>query len=158
MTVHRALNVIFPKRFTWLTKPLNLLKITVALYIFVFSLGLIQVFRYMTYRTVIGSDNTTVLTPAACVLFSNLQIIYNFFGLFHRTSSFMIIVIANFVIVQRLFKSKKATNKNSESYLSRKEYAFAFSLIFNNFILFVLVTPFLCIQFVQLNSVLTPMP
>ncbi len=75
------------------------------------------------------------------LLSNELQIFYNFISLFQRTFSF-IIVVANVIKVRRLFKSKQVMNKISENYLFRKEYAFVLSLTANNFILFVLVTPF----------------
>lgn len=127
------------------------------------------------------TSNTTskpvILVASSCVFSNALQAAYNLIAIVQRTVSFAMIVTANVFIIRKLFNSKRNlsrakksgnavaaqqnennnnSNSKSTAYLSRKEYAFAFSLMANNVIYFVLIMPFFVVQFVQLYSNLAP--
>ena len=136
-------------------RALFLMKITTLIYIVVIGNSTINGFRNPTFRNV-TVNNSTVQMPSMCIFSSTLQSAYNLICVTHLTITFFIVVTANLVIIRKVFKSKKALNKKSVHSLSKKDYSFAFSLMANNIIYFILVAPFMCVQIVQMYSSLAP--
>ena len=158
MTVDRAINIVYPRRFRWMTKPRNLGMIVAAIYLIVAAFSSLNFFR-STVQNVTPSlmaGNATSRGPTICTLSNTLQSVYSMFNIIHRSSTFIIVFIANFVLIRRVFNSKKALHKKSKNYLSRKEFSFAFSLMSNNILNFILLLPSLIALILQFYAASAP--
>lgn len=169
MTIHRAVSIVYPRRFKWLTNPLNLAFITLFIYFVVSLYSLFQITRYFTYKTVV-SGNMTTLVPASCRL-SQWGIFFQNFSLFFlRSIGFLIILIANCVILKKLLESKKnfhrappssstavtGSSHHQQSTMSKREFWFAVSLMSGNFVQIALVMPFFCVLVIQIAFTVNP--
>lgn len=156
ISIDRAINVLYPRRYIWLTKPLNLFKITFVLSLSVGLYCILPASRSLKY-TQYSVGNETLLKPTSCFVSDYKLKIYNISYVLVRMISFISILISNVVIIRRLFTSKqnlkapKNSTSSSVATYSSKELAFAFNLLASNIILFLIVSPFIGSMFFQLS-------
>lgn len=133
VTLDRAVNVVYPRRFLWLTKTRNLSIITGLIYLilFVYSASS-QSFRSIAYTTQ-TRNNVTVVLPTTCNYYSTPLIVNNILFCVIRTVGFVVCFLANLIIVKKLIDSKKSLH-GSASRMSRKQFYFASALMASNFI------------------------
>lgn len=138
ISVDRAIHVLYPRRFCWLYNRWNLFKITCLIYLVSALFSITQLFRYVN--------------PArqTCDLPLRVEFFFDLANLIYRLASFTILFVTSFLIVQKLFESKR--NASASNKLSSKEYAFAFSLMTMNFILYICLTPFVVVQVIQIDA------
>lgn len=153
MTIDRTISIVYPRRFNWLSKIGNLVKLSLLVMLFASLAASLQLFRYYTYKTLVV-NNATVIVPAACVLSTTLLRAYNISNFFIRSSGFVIITISNFLIIRKLVHSKRMVNARagqSNAGMSRKEVSLAVSLLLGNFLHTLLVAPFIVLLCIQLT-------
>lgn len=158
ITLDRTIHVMYPKRFPWLSRPINHLKITIAIYILSGLFSCLQLFRYHTFVTPLNDTSTR---PTACILSESLLTVYSFSFFILRNLGFMIIFVANLFIVRKLFNSKRtimirSQNDASPNTMSSREYAFVISLMSSNFIQLIMVLPFSIVLIIQLSYSMQP--
>lgn len=140
MTIDRMVNILYPRRFPWLSKTRNLFKMTIGVYIVVFIYGFAtQSLRSMTY-TYVTVNNTTQVATATCNYLSNtVAASVNVSVCLVRVGGFVIIQIANTFIVRRLVVSKRVLRSSNltpgnNQRISSKEFYFCMSLMAYNLI------------------------
>lgn len=143
MTIDRTLNILYPRRFIWLSKNKNLLMLSVTVYIvclvYTFSTQSLRYMRF-TYQTV---NNQTRLVSASCLYLSTpVGAAVNVSYCVMRILGFVVIQIANTFIVNKLLVSKKIVRRSSNNpitlttsqRMSSKEFYFCISLMSMNLI------------------------
>lgn len=165
ISIDRAISVLFPRRFTWLTKPANLSIVTISIYATFAIYACLQIARFFTFKTISVIDMNGNVTykslVASCILSDRLIIAYNLSYFVLRILDVCGKMICNCLIISKLRDvRKKVTIDSSESStnsgMSRKEVAFAISLTSANFVQLVLVLPFLSTLIVQLTYAFDP--
>lgn len=118
----------------------------------------LQAFRRFTYGAV-TRNGTITYVPVACGL-SGASSIANSVSFFCvRSFGIIITMIANVFIIKKLVESKKNSNqRGSSAGMSSKEFSFAFSLIWANFLLLFCSIPFVVILLIQLTYAFNPSP
>ena len=118
MTVDRAVNILYPRRFAWLTKPINLLKISISILTASFACGAFNLVGFIFYTSTIASENgSSTLRIPSCVLTSDVVLVQNVITILHRTATYALTLGANVVIVRKVFRSKRTLNKKSPNYV-----------------------------------------
>lgn len=134
ITIDRTVNVLYPRRFTFLTKLKNLTLISVILWVVLMLVNLFQWWRYIAVSAT-GSRS--------CAISTTLSAAQGFVSLIARVVPGVSSFVMNILMMRSLFKSKSQmrSREGREGALSKKEYSFAVSLISMNFILIVLTLP-----------------
>lgn len=150
MTVDRALSIVFPKRFVWLSKPRNLAILTTLIYFVIAGYAIIfQPFRHYIYVV----NSTMEIKATSCVVTDIVLYVNNISFLIIRSTGYMIILCANIIILRKLIKSKKNLYPRciaGDRSLTAKEFAFAVSLLTSNFVTIILISPFLIMLVIQI--------
>lgn len=160
MTVDRALNVLYPRRFLWLSRPRNLAKLTGLIFL-VFSIYSVSLnmFRTITFVPVL-QNGTRVMVPSSCTFQRAGQLGNNFSFIIIRISGLSLTFILNLAIIKRLLESKQNIRKHrpsgSNNGMSHKELVFIVSLLSSNFIQLILWTPFLVLNTIQVAFTFNP--
>lgn len=152
MTIDRALHIMYPRRFVWLSRPLNQALITCFIYTtFAVYSASIESFRYLSYFNLSRTNGTSVIV-ASCTFSSRLLAAHNLILLFLRCICMAGIFLANGLMLVAVYKSRqRVINQAAPSCsISTREYAFATSVMLANTIKLVLVTPCLVMLGIQL--------
>ena len=154
ITLDRTLNILYYKRFKFLTKINNLVLLTVLMEIIVaVGINSIQFGRYHTYKVSVDQQNMTQYQVTSCAISNDLQIVGSFGSIFGRLIPSIANMIMNGLIIHALVRSKRNVSNNHR--ISVKEYSFAFSLIAQNFIFFLLTLPQIILNILQIYSTFT---
>jgi hypothetical protein len=155
ITLDLTLNTLYFRKFGFLKRIKTLAAITIALEIIVMFSNSVHMARFIK-RTPNGvDDNGTVTFQTSCVLTNSLLILFDFEAVTAR----IVPSLANFsmsvIIIRALIRSRR--NVNRQRSISSKDLYFAYSLIAQNAIFFVLTLPHLLFSSMQLvNAFLLP--
>lgn len=150
MTVTRAISIIYPRRFPWLNKTSNLLKITTVIMLLTALYALLQLFRHYNYQETVYNSSTLILTPVSCTLSTTLIYLFDYSFFLVRQAGLLICLMADTFIIRKLIISKRTT-QNTGSHISNKEVSFALSILWSNIFHVAIVIPFLVIVGIQLT-------
>lgn len=156
MSIDRALNVVYPKRFSWLVKSkLNLLMITSVIVVISALYASIHFFRYLEIDTT-TSQAVNQTTLSVCVLPGSLLSFFSFSFFLIRLICYLANLASNIQILRKLIHSKMHLAHETHHKLSQKEFAFACSIFSANAVQFFFMLPYLVVLLIQLVYSLTP--
>lgn len=152
MTVDRAIQVLYPRKFPFLLKKSNLTIITILLCLSSAIFVSAHFTRYFVYSTTTIVNSTKIIrSVTACTSQPVFASWIGFHSIVMRLSTVIVMLILNMMIVYALIKSKKNLHGGKRDPNSRstrntpslsREYIFAFSLISMNMIYFVFMMPY----------------
>lgn len=154
MTVDRALSILYPRRFNWLSSPRNLAKITISIVVAFGVYGVsLNVYRRVGYNFS-QVNGTWTRIPSTCSFRRVELLANNFTYVIIRLSGLILTFLLNMAIIKRLIDSKnnirKYCSSTTNQSMSHKELVFIVSLLSTNFIQVITWTPFLALNIVQL--------
>jgi hypothetical protein len=107
----------------------------VAIVVIIVSTSLINLSFFMRTNEIVVNNQTIV--QQQCIVERSIGLVINVSGFLMRAIlPFIFMLIANLTLIYKLFWQKSQLNK-----LSKKEYNFAFTIVFNNFAYLVLNLP-----------------
>lgn len=163
MAIDRAINVIYPRRFSWFFARMSHLAVTSALiYLFVgvFATAF-EPLRYLTFQN-ITKNNLTLVQAKSCNLEPTTLIVHNIILFVMRSVFITLIFVADVAIIYKLVQSKNHMAQQSfdHHHLSyhKKEFTFAVCVLSSNVLKILLAGPLLIVLLVQISYALKPNP
>jgi hypothetical protein len=152
ITLDLTLNTLYYRRFTFLTKVKVLAAMTFVIEALVAVSNSVHWGRYLKY-TPNGVNNGTVTYLTTCTMTSDLLITFSFEAILDRVIPSLSNLTMSFLIIRALIRSKRNMNRT----ISAKELHFAYSLIAQNVIFFIITLPHVILSGMQLvNTFVQP--
>ena len=147
ITLDLMLNTLYPMKFRFLNKISNLIKLTVLIQVSVAVSNAVQYWRHLKYTPVDDKNNTEIVVT--CTLTHDFLIVHDFAALLSRVIPSISNVAMNMMIIRVLVRSKRNVSKAKDR-SSSKENTFAYSLVAQNFIFFVVTLPHIVLSLTQI--------
>jgi hypothetical protein len=148
ITLDRTLNTLYYKRFPFLTKIRNLIFLTVTVVVLVAISNLFQWWRYLRYVPLSKDINGTVTYLVQCTMTGDLLNVFSLQAVIGRMAPSILNLAMNCLI-----RSKR--NVSSSNRISSKEFYFAYSLIAQNIIFFIVTLPHVVLSVIQIVNTFT---